>query len=149
VTASEAFWPWAVRQYGRPEVQSLCLELQDRHEQCVPYLLWAAWLGASGRAIPAQALQEGAGLARVWAGEVIDPLRQVRRHLKDAGAEDLRRTVKAAELEAEKTLMARLETLAAEPQGACALEQMVISAGQLWNPAPDMAVLKSFAAMFR
>jgi uncharacterized protein (TIGR02444 family) len=57
-------WDWAVQGYARPGVEALCLELQDEYGQCVSFLLWAAWAGAEGRRIEAEALSEAAS----WPG---------------------------------------------------------------------------------
>ncbi|MEI9902601.1 MAG: TIGR02444 family protein [Asticcacaulis sp.] len=105
--------------YGDAEVAALCLDLQDTHGQCVPLMLWAAWCPRAGLRIGSDAARQASGMARAWSDEVIAPLRGVRRRLKaalNAGDDEarlpLRQAVKAAELQAEKALMAQLEALA-------------------------------------
>lgn len=105
------FWDWAVRAYAGDGVAEACLSLQDDHGQCVPLLLWAAWRGDAARA------GDAARIARDWQAAIL-PLRAVRRRLKtEISAGDaadrlaLRAQVKAAELQAEKALMARLAAL--------------------------------------
>ena len=105
---------WAVRAYARPDVEALCLELQNAHGQCVPLLLWAAWAeGATNPTLAAAAI-----LCRDWETSVIVPLRGVRRALKtsdsrvdDTARERLRSDVKGAELIAELLLLDSLQAL--------------------------------------
>lgn len=124
-----ALWDWAVAAYARPGVEALCLRLQDEEGQSIPFLLWAAWLEAAGRAAPPPVLAQAVDTARRWEGEVVGPLRGVRRRLKRLEAEALRQQVKAAELDAERALMTRLEALAtAEGAGALA------AAAAAWDP---------------
>lgn len=108
------FWDWSVATYAKPGVAEASLRLQDDHGQCVPLLLWAAW---AGKITPEQACR-AAAVARAWL-PVIEPLREVRRRLKtevspgdEADRLVLRTRVKAAELDAEHALMARLGELA-------------------------------------
>ena len=115
------FWDWAVDIYGREGVAEACLALQDDHDQCVPLLLWAAWRAHEGRGIDEAEAAKAARIARVWAGEVIAPLRQVRRRLKipledgdEAVRLPLREKIKGLELEAERVLMRRLSDMSHE-----------------------------------
>jgi uncharacterized protein (TIGR02444 family) len=129
------FWDWAVAVYARPGVAEACLELQDTYRQNVPLLLWAAWRGGDVAA--------AAALARQWDGEVIAPLRGVRRRLKGrSGAESLREQVKAVELEAERTLMAALEALA----GPVPDERALAAAAAAWGVAPPSEALARLRA---
>jgi uncharacterized protein (TIGR02444 family) len=119
------FWDWALAAYAGPGVARACLELQDRHGQCIPYLLWAAWAAAEGRPLTIDQLSAGAALAARWDDAVGQPLRQARRALKpvmpgveDAPREALRTQAKALELMAEQTLMQALEALAPPPSAA-------------------------------
>ncbi len=115
------FWDWAVDIYGREGVAEACLALQDDHDQCVPLLLWAAWRAHEGRSIDEAEAAKAARIARVWAGEVVAPLRQVRRRLKspledgdEAVRLPLREKIKGLELEAERVLMRRLSDMSHE-----------------------------------
>ncbi len=112
------FWDWAVDIYGREGVAEACLALQDAYGHCVPLLLWAAWRAHEGRGIDEAEAAKAARIARVWAGEVVAPLRQVRRRLKSALEEGdeavrlpLREKIKGLELEAERALMRRLSDM--------------------------------------
>lgn len=115
------FWEWALNAYGREDVAEACLALQDDHDQCVPLLLWAAWRANDGVGVGAAEAVKAAGIARVWADEVVGPLRQVRRRLKsalengdDAVRLPLREKIKGLELEAERALMHRLSGISEE-----------------------------------
>ena len=152
------FWDWALSAYARPGVAPACLDLQDDHGQCTPYLLWAAWAAKSGRGLDQGTLAKGADLARRWEPTFITPVRAVRRALKpafitpvravrralkpafDGVADDLREAlreqVKAVELAAEKTLMQSLEALAlGAPSGSVTVQQALEQATALWTPS--------------
>ena len=118
------FWTWALEAYARPGAADLCLRLQDDFDQCVPYLLWAAWAAQEGRVLDAAALTAGADLSARWQTAAVSPLRQARRAMKpsvagveDAAREALRVQVKALELKAEQLLIDTLQTMAPEPGG--------------------------------
>lgn len=111
------FWDWSLDIYGRPDVEETLLDLQDRLGLDVNLLLFACWAGATGRGRLPDAdwtrLIEGtAG----WRANVVEPLRAVRRHLKDrrnaAGAVALREKVKVLELEAEHAAQLAIAGLA-------------------------------------
>ena len=130
------FWDWAVAAYARPGVAEACLDLQDTHDQNVPLLLWAIWRGGDVTAAVAT--------ARSWEDEVVAPLRGVRRRLRGrTGAEALRARVKAAELDAERRLMAELESLADEIAEPDALAH----AAAAWGVAPPLDILDHLRAI--
>jgi uncharacterized protein (TIGR02444 family) len=144
------FWDWALRAYERPGVAQACLDLQDDHGQCTPYLLWAAWASQSGFALNDVILGQGADLARRFEPAIITPIRIVRRDLKftfdgveEGAREALRAQVKALELATEQTLMLSLEALT--PKGPSALipiDAALEQATALWAPpAPKNALL--------
>lgn len=147
-------WPWALAAYGRPEVAAACLDLQDRGGQSVPYLLWAAWAAANGRALTPDILHRGAALAAAWEDAAVSPLREARRGMKspldgiaDPERETLRAEVKALELKAEQTLMTALEALAPVVVGAPQpVEDALIAAGAAWRTPLPAATLRRLAA---
>jgi uncharacterized protein (TIGR02444 family) len=110
-------WTFATRTYAG--AGDACLALQDGYGVDVPLLLFAAWIGETrGVALSPDAVAEADGWIRDWRREVVQPLRAVRRRLKDAGAETLRQTVKAAELESERVALTILEDLSVGWTGA-------------------------------
>jgi uncharacterized protein (TIGR02444 family) len=146
-------WDWALTAYGRPGVAAICLALQDGHDQNIPLLLAAAWAAAEGRSLD---LDQAVALTRAWDADVVAPLRAARRALKvshtpisDSGREALRETVKAVELEAERLLLAALESLAWSGETA-PLEPALTAASARWSqtknpppPADGIAALSS------
>jgi uncharacterized protein (TIGR02444 family) len=147
-------WQWSVVAYGRPGVEEACLDLQDGYDQSVPYLLWAAWAAAMGRALDAEALEMGAETARVWDSVAIEPLRIIRQRLKkpipdmgDPARETLREQVKAAELTGERLLLEDLETLAPEAAAASQpLAPALVAAAKAWSSVTPRAQLEALAA---
>ncbi len=115
-SAAGAFWRFSLELYGRPGVASACLELQDRHGRDVNLVLFAAWVGISGRGRLSNAdvarAEDGIG---PWRRGVIEPLRAARRHVKEAGRPTLYAALKTAELDAERAAQDRLEALAPPP----------------------------------
>jgi uncharacterized protein (TIGR02444 family) len=110
----DALWTFAVTLYGRPGVEPACLHLQDSFGMDVVVLLAVLFACEQGLAVGEGEIAEADTLVRSWREEVVRPLRQVRRYLKQAGAdqesatEQLRKTVKAEELAAEKIELATL-----------------------------------------
>jgi uncharacterized protein (TIGR02444 family) len=148
-----SFWDWALAAYARPGVADSCLELQDDHGQCVPYLLWAAWAAADGRPLSAQLLAQGAALARAWEATAVGPLRQARRRLKsplvgldDGAREAVRRQVKAAELAAERAVMDALQALSPSGSGpALPLAPALTDAARASGSEPPLQALRALA----
>ncbi len=106
-------WNHALAVYGRPGVESACLTLQGLGGD-VCLLLCATWLQARGVVVSAARIEALRDIAEPWQREVIGPLRALRQQWRTAAHEDatlgaLRAQVKALELEAEKTLLARLQ----------------------------------------
>ena len=145
-----SYWDWAVSVHGRDGVDHALTDLQDRHGQCVAYLLWTAWAAAEGRAPEPVVLAQGAALAAHWEDAATGPLRTARRELKvsappvaDAARLALRERVRSAEFAAERLLMETLEALAPAPSGApSAPGPAMIAACRAWRkPAPDAELL--------
>ena len=147
-------WDWVTAVYARDGVEEACLDLQDGYDQSVPYLLWAAWAAATGRALDAEALEMGGETARIWDNAAIEPLRIIRRRLKkplpdigDPAREALRAQVKAAELTGERLLLEDLETLAPEAKSqALPLGPALIAAAKAWSNVTPRAQLEALAA---
>ena len=77
------FWDFSLEVYGRPEVNRLCLDLQDNYGADVNMLLFACWLGHSGRGTVTVSAWRAMILRLTrWRDRVIKPLRDVRHMLK-------------------------------------------------------------------
>lgn len=109
---SSAFWDFSLRVYAQPQVAAACLGLQERHGLDVNLLLLGCWLGAHGPGHLGEVTwRDLCAQVAVWQAQVVAPLRQVRRRLKDmlpAGAShttdplaSLRRAVADCELDSE------------------------------------------------
>ncbi|WP_416138765.1 TIGR02444 family protein [Halomonas sp. HK25] len=112
----QPLWAFALTLYGRPEVESACLTLQDQAGVDVCELLWRCWLIRHG-AVPGPTAEKGLAEALRWQREVTAPLRHLRRGLKPeaaahTGVAKLREILKRAELQAERETLGRLERLA-------------------------------------
>jgi uncharacterized protein (TIGR02444 family) len=144
-----SLWDWARAAYAADGVAEACLELQDASGQNVPLLLWAGWCAAEGRAPDADALEAAGDTARAWQETAIAPLRAVRRALKarapdldDDDREAVRAQVKAAELDAERRLLAALEALAPASSGPRAPPLvLLVAAARVWSPMTPRAGL--------
>lgn len=89
--------------------------MQDRFGLSVPLVLWCLWTGAHFAEPDPATLKRAMLIGDRWEQSVIAPLRRVRRMLKDgfdgAPAESVRAGAKAAEIAAERELLARLEAM--------------------------------------
>lgn len=81
---SSAFWTFSTDLYERPGVEAACLALQDRHGLNVNLLLWALWLADCGVVLERAALERARLAVASWQDEIIGPLRDVRRRLRDS-----------------------------------------------------------------
>ena len=120
--STRGLWSFSLDFYDRPGVAAALLALQDEAGVIVNLVLFAIWLGLSGRG---KLDKEGVGEAERAIGsisaEVIEPLRTLRRRLKTAPDTDiqrLRESIKAIEIEAERVALARLAALAPPPSEA-------------------------------
>ena len=109
-------WSFALSTYARPGVEAACLRLQEQGAD-VCLLLCGAWLEQRGVAYTFERVQALQQLARPWRKQVVEPLRQVRVQWRTMAQQDtqqasLRERVKTLEMEAERALLMRLETLA-------------------------------------
>lgn len=124
------FWDFTLAFYGGDRVSETLVRLQDECGYDVNILLYAIWRGLHGRSLTAgDARAAEAAIAR-WRSEVTEPLRDLRRRLKQAGWAGLPRQVqshaegafrerlKALEIESEKVTQAALEALPAGPRSS-------------------------------
>ncbi len=109
------FWNFSLEIYSAEGVSGACLDLQERRGCDVNILLFCCWLGASGRpTLTADRLRSILAESDPWQAEVVRPLREVRRRLKDLPqevADATRRRVADAELAAEHAEQLKLVDL--------------------------------------
>ena len=147
---SGGLWRFALDIYGRPGVEPLLLELQDRHGQSVPFLLWRLWMAAEARPADHEILAAAAELARGWEMAATGPLRTLRRAqaagVTGAPAEALqalRAKVKALELEAERMLLEMLEARSPPPSGQPAPTQAALEeSARVWGRAAPPELIR-------
>ena len=111
-------WNYALALYAQPGVEAACLRVQDEGGD-VCLLLCGAWLQARQVAASEPRAVALLALAQPWQRDVIAPLRRLRLQWRTPAEDDpqlaaLRARVKGLELEAERSLLNRLEQLAAE-----------------------------------
>ena len=113
--AGEEFWRFSLDFYGRPGVAAALLALQDGGGRDVNLILFALWLGLSGRGrLDLRRLQSAERLARRATRRLVAPLRTLRRGLKSDPAPDVqafREQVKKLELAGERLAQGRLAAL--------------------------------------
>jgi uncharacterized protein (TIGR02444 family) len=113
-----ALWDFSLRLYSQPGVASACLSLQDNYGADVNVLLWSMWLENQQKRLNQERLHLALTLITPWVTATILPLRQMRRQLKnhygttDSQIENLRQTIKQAELQAEQQEQWQLYALA-------------------------------------
>lgn len=111
-------WNHALALYARPGVEGACLALQALGGD-VCLLLCGTWLQVRQVAPNEQRIQALQALTSPWQRDVVTPLRTLRRQWREQALADpnlsvLREQVKNLELQAERTLLERLEALARE-----------------------------------
>jgi uncharacterized protein (TIGR02444 family) len=105
------FWNFSLEVYGVEGVAQACLDLQDRRGCDVNVLMFCTWIGASGRGtLSVERLRTILAESQVWQKAVVQPLRVLRRELRQGPAGSslppetltaLRQKVADAELTAE------------------------------------------------
>ncbi|HWV51063.1 TIGR02444 family protein [Pseudorhodoplanes sp.] len=113
------FWRFSLQVYGTAGVADECISVQDKLGIDVNVLLFAAWLGAArGVVIRDADIQRISAAVATWSADVVQPLRVVRRGLKqnmeiaDVAVQALRKQVAGAELFAEQVEQAMLFRMA-------------------------------------
>lgn len=120
---STQLWDFALALYARQEVAAACLALQDEGGADVCELLWACWLASLGLSLNDDA-ERALRDVRAWQRQFTYPLRAQRRALtphadKRCDIAQLRRTLKEAELLAEREALLRLQALTRRREGVC------------------------------
>jgi uncharacterized protein (TIGR02444 family) len=160
------FWNFSLETYAADGVAEACLDLQERRGCDVNVLLFCCWLGASGRpTLTADRLRTILQASEAWQREIVQPLRAVRRLLKDRAwpgalsetVEATRRRVADAELAAEHAEQLKLVGLHAPPadRDRPVEKRLRAAVGNLGVYAvclgvvPDAADRKAVAALMR
>lgn len=108
----ESLWEFSLSIYAQPEMEALCLYLQDHRGINVNLLLWALWLDGQLRSFDKRLWQQGvvsSQRAELW---LVRPLRRMRRTLpKRKPWLGLRSAVKAWELQAEQRQLQALQSI--------------------------------------
>lgn len=101
---------FAVHLYGREGVEDACLRMQERYGLSVSLLLSSIWTGLQGYGrLGSSELENSARRALEWHRDVIEPMRALRRLLRqqppsgvEERSQELRRQLLEAELNAER-----------------------------------------------
>ncbi|MEZ5490595.1 MAG: TIGR02444 family protein [Gammaproteobacteria bacterium] len=118
----ESFWDYSLTHYALPGVAESCLRLQDEYGLDVNLVLCCLWYGYAYGELSRPQLECLTAYSDKWSGQVVRPLRQIRRWLKaelsnseQSGTElvNLRTQVKKLELQAEHLQQNNLEALLA------------------------------------
>jgi uncharacterized protein (TIGR02444 family) len=106
-------WTFIIRLYGDPGVQRACLLLQDSFGVDVSLLLTLVWYAAHGTGVDDGDVEALDQAVASWRGDVVKPLRTIRREIKPAAEHDgtvagFRTKIKSIEIEAEQIEIALL-----------------------------------------
>ncbi len=152
--AAAALWRFSLAFYERADVATACLALQDDHGRDVNIILYACWIGLSGRGrLDSAALQAAEERLAPWRQAVTEHLRAARRALKAATTPDARAlhaAVKSLELEAERlgqemlAAPAPIGSILPETAAADAAANLALYLG---TPAAHAAAAPIFAAL--
>lgn len=117
----EALWGFSLAFYARSGVSEALIALQDRVGCDVNLMLFALWLGVSGRSgLTSDGLAAADLIVRPITADIVEPLRTLRRKLKsdrDVDVQSLREEVKRLELRAERIVQHRLAGIAGPRSG--------------------------------
>lgn len=118
---SQNFWDFSVALYARGRVEDACLELQNTYQIDVNLLLLCYWHGLHHGEFDTVTLAQALEQSARWNKAVVQPLRNVRKWMKDKQAlfplgdqiqfETLRQRIKLDELAGEKYEQELLEQL--------------------------------------
>lgn len=115
----EPLLPFAERLYAFPEVEKICLHLQDEYHVNVNILLWTFWVKSERLPISAHWLDEVLINIDTSSQLTVSRLREIRRMIKNTDtftrvqAVQVCKHILQAELKAERIFLQRLEDLAA------------------------------------
>lgn len=113
-----SLWDFSLAHYAKPLVADTCLQLQDSYGINVNVLLWTLWLENHNKLLTQEKLQLALDAIALWDVNYVQPLRQLRRKMKQDFADnlvqvaDVRDQIKHAELLAEKQEQQWLDNVA-------------------------------------
>lgn len=101
--STNPFWDYSLDVWRRPGVEACCLALQDTCGLDVNLVLYAGWLASQQRRLSEEHLARVEHEAGQWRLRVVQPLRELRRQLRDFdAASELREQLQTLELQAER-----------------------------------------------
>ncbi len=116
IESESAFWQFSLRFYARDGVPPLCLALQDQHGIDVNLLFLLLFLAMQQRRVSRTDVKKMNDITAAWREHAVQPLRALRRDLKNGVAgmdaratEALRNDIKRCELHAERLQQEMLE----------------------------------------
>ncbi|HOY24447.1 MAG TPA: TIGR02444 family protein [Cellvibrio sp.] len=116
-TSPQRLWDFALVFYAQPKIAEICVHLQDTYKVNVCLLIGLRWMDESGKHLSDAQFAELQSHIHVWTQQVVEPLRLLRRLLKepvvgyaqDETQAQIRTSIKQAELLAEKKLLLEIE----------------------------------------
>lgn len=119
-TSFQPLWDFALAFYAQPKIAETCVHLQDNYRVNVCLLISLRWLDESGKRLSDGELADLHAHIQVWTQQVVEPLRSLRRLLKqpvagfaqDETQTQIRTAIKQAELLAEEKLLLEIEAWA-------------------------------------
>ncbi len=116
-TSPQPLWDFALAFYAQPQVADTCVHLQDSYKVNACLLIGLHWMDKSGKYLSDSELADLQWHIQAWTQHVVEPLRSLRRLLKQPVAgcpqdelqEQIRTAIKQAELLAEKKLLLAIE----------------------------------------
>ena len=159
---ADRLWEFAVSVYRQEPVKQACLSIQARYGLSISLLLGVIWAGAQGYGrLGATELETSVRRGLEWHREVIEPMRALRRRLRqgpppglERRTEALRQGVLAQELEAERIQQRLLleDFVAGQQPGAELWRDAARNAALLTRkscPRPDPEALEALGTILR
>ncbi|WP_313088683.1 TIGR02444 family protein [Pseudomonas sp.] len=144
-------WSFACRCYAQPGVEAACLDLQAAGADVCLWLT-GAWLERRRVGFSEPRLASLQAFSQYWQGEVVAPLRALRRDWRSGAEADaelaaIRTQVKRLELDAEAIELRRLQELAGQWQPTEAFTDWLgpLSIGLAVPDHPALSVLREAA----